>query len=303
MPEHSEGKGFKKMKIIGTGLTGLVGSRIMELNPDVEFVNVSIETGISILDPSQLEKVFTDNPDVEAVLHLAAFTDTNAAWDQKGDQSGLCYQLNVVGTENIVNLCQKYGKYLIHISTDYVFNGNKVGPYTEDDATSAIEWYGETKAMAEKVVTDASINASIVRLAFPYRAKFDAKVDIVRKIKGKIENGDTLNLFDDQITTPTFIDDIANGLRIIFEKKPTGIYHLVGSSSQSPYAMAKMIAQVFDLDDSKIMATKLADYLKTEGARPFAPNAALSNDKIKALGITMKTLREGLEEMKRQMVL
>lgn len=288
------------MKIIGTGLTGLVGSRIVELNPDVEFVNISVETGVSILDPLQLEKVFTDNPDAEAVLHLAAFTDTNAAWAQKGDQNGLCYQLNVVGTQNIVKLCQKYGKYLIHISTDYVFNGQKNTPYTEDDPTSAIEWYGETKAMAEKVVLDSGINASIVRLAFPYRAKYDQKVDIVRKIKSKIENGDTLNLFDDQITTPTFIDDIATGLKIFFDQKPTGIYHLVGSSSQSPYTMAKIIAEVFALDDSKIIPTKLSDYLKTEGSRPFAPNAALSNDKVKSLGITMKTLREGLEEIKRQ---
>ena len=64
--------------------------------------------------------------------------------------------------------------------------------------------------------------------------------------------------------------------------------------------MAIAIADVFALDKSKIVATKLADYLKTENARPFAKNAALSNDKIKTLGIQMKTLREGLEEMKRQ---
>jgi dTDP-4-dehydrorhamnose reductase len=288
------------MKIIGTGLTGLVGSRIVELNPDIEFINISIESGINLLDPVQLEKVFTDNPDAEAVLHLAAFTDTNAAWAQNGDHTGPCYQLNVVGTQNIVNLCQKYGKYLIHISTDYVFNGQKTTPYTEEDPTSAIEWYGETKAMAEKVVIDSGINAAIVRLAFPYRAKYGQKVDIVRKIKSKIEAGDTLNLFDDQITTPTFIDDIAVGLKTFFEKKPTGIYHLVASSSQSPYVMAKMIAEIFGLDDSKILPSKLSEYLKTENARPFAKNAALSNDKVKTLGVTMKTLREGLEGMKRQ---
>jgi dTDP-4-dehydrorhamnose reductase len=288
------------MKIIGTGLTGLVGSRIMELNPDIEFINISIESGISILDPIALEKVFANNPDTDAVLHLAAFTDTNAAWDQKGDKTGLCYQLNVNGTQNIVNLCKKYDKYLIHISTDYVFNGQKDTSYTEEDPPSAIEWYGETKAMAEKVVSDSFIPASIVRLAFPYRAKYDTKVDIIRKIKFKIENGDTLNLFDDQITTPTFVDDIADALKIFFDKKPTGIYHLVGSSSQSPYQMAITVAEVFSLDKSNIVATKLGDYLKTENARPFAKNAALSNEKIKTLGITMKTLREGLEEVKKQ---
>jgi len=291
------------MKIIGTGLTGLVGSRIMELNPDIEFVNVSIETGISILDPLQLEKVFTDHPDADAVLHLAAFTDTNAAWAQKGDESGLCYQLNVVGTQNVVNLCQKYGKYLIHISTDYVFNGDKIGPYTEEDSTSAIEWYGQTKAMAEKVVTDAGIKAAIVRFAYPYRAKFEPKVDLVRKIKAKIENGEDVALFDDQITTPTFIDDIAFGLKTFFEKKPEGIYHLVASSSQSPYELALAIADVFALDKSKITPSKLSEYLKTEGARPFAKNMALSNEKVKALGIQMRTLKEGLEEVKKQLEL
>ena len=289
------------MKVIGTGLTGLVGSRIVELNPDIEFINISLETGVSILDPLQLEKIFTDNPDAEAVLHLAAFTDTNAAWDQKGDQTGLCYQLNVVGTQNIVTLCKRYQKYLIHISTDFVFDGTKEGIYTEDDHTSAIEWYGETKAMAEKVVLDSGISASIARLAYPYRAKFEGKSDLVHKIKSKIEAGDTLNLFDDQITTPTFIDDIATGLKIFFDKKPVGIYHLVGSSSQSPFALAQMIAEVFALDNSKIMPSKLADYLKTDNARPFAKNSALSNEKIKSLGINMKTLREGLEEVKRQL--
>lgn len=289
------------MKIIGTGLTGLVGSRITELNPDIEFINLSIETGISILEPVQLEKVFTDNPNADVVLHLAAFTDTNAAWAQKGDKTGLCYQLNVVGTQNIVNLCQKYGKYLIHISTDYVFDGTKIGRYDENDVPNAIEWYGQTKAMAEKVVLKSGISASIVRLAYPYRASFEGKIDIVHKIKAKIEAGDTLNLFDDQITTPTFIDDIAHGLRLFFEKKPTGVYHLVGTFSQSPYEMAKTIADVFGLDNSKILASKLSDYLKTEGARPFAKNAALSNEKLKLMGVNMKTLREGLEEIKKQL--
>jgi dTDP-4-dehydrorhamnose reductase len=290
------------VKIIATGITGLIGSRIVELNPEIEFINVSIESGVSILDPDALEKVFIDNPDASAVLHLAAFTDTNAAWTQKGDQSGLCYQLNVVGTQNVVNLCQKYNKYLIHISTDFVFGGTKDSPYTEADPVSPLDWYGETKAMAEKVVLDSQISASILRFAYPYRAKFDAKVDLVRKIKGKLEAGETVTLFDDQFTTPTFIDDIAAGIKLVLDQKPIGIYHLVASSSQSPYELALTIADVFGLDKSKIVASKLVDYLKTENARPYAVNGALSNEKIKTLGFTPKPLREGLEEIKKQLL-
>jgi len=291
------------MKVIGTGITGLVGSRIVELNPSVEFVNVSIESGISILDLAELETVFAANPDADTVLHLAAFTDTNGAWTQNGDKAGLCYQLNVVGTQNLVNLCKKYNKYLIYISTDFVFDGKKEGKYTEDDVVSPIEWYGATKAMGEDVVGKSGISASIVRLAFPYRANFDAKKDIVRKIIDGFKAGKLYPQWTDHFTTPTFIDDIAQALGIFFDKKPTGIYHLVGSSSQSPYEMCLQIADVFGFDKSIVEQSTLSDYVKSlpEGSRPWQYNLSLDNTKIKSLGITPKTLREGLEEMKKQM--
>lgn len=287
--------------VIGTGLTGLVGSRIIELNQDVNFTNISIESGVSILDLAALEKVFSDHPESKVVLHLAAFTDVNAAWAQKDDQNGLCYQLNVVGTQNVIDLCRKYGKYLIHISTDYVFDGTKDGKYTEDDPTSPIEWYGETKAIAEKLVTESGISASIVRLAFPYRAQYDPKIDVVRKIKAKLENHEAANLFDDQFTTPTFIDDIAVGLKTFIGTQPTGIFNLVASSSQSIYEMGLLIAEVFSLDKEFVKVFSLAEYLKTPNARPYAKSNILSNVKVAALGIKMRTLREGLEEMKKQL--
>lgn len=66
-----------------------------------------------------MENFFKQHPDTDTVLHMAAFTDTNVAWDEKNNKSGLCWRLNAEGTSNIVNLCQKYSKYLIFISTDY----------------------------------------------------------------------------------------------------------------------------------------------------------------------------------------
>ena len=291
------------MKIIATGISGLVGTRIAELNPDIEFVSVSLESGINILDAVQLETVFTSNPDADAVLHLAAFTDTNAAWAQNGDKSGLCYQLNVVGTQNIVNLCQKYGKHLIHISTDYVFDGKKEGKYTEEDAKCPIEWYGATKAMGEDVVIHSGLPSSIVRLAFPYRAIFEPKKDLIRKIIDGFKAGKLYPQWTDHFTTPTFIDDIALGLKYFFENKPTGIYHLVASSSQSPFEMCQTIADVFGFDKNIVQQSTLVDYVKSlpQGSRPWQHNLSLDNSKVLKLGIKMKTLREGLEEMKLQL--
>jgi dTDP-4-dehydrorhamnose reductase len=288
------------LKIIGTGLSGLVGSRIIELNPEIQFTDLSLDTGFNILKPATLEPIFKDFTD-DVVLHLAAFTDTGAAWLERGDKSGLCYRLNVEGTQNILDLCNKYHKYLICISTDFVFDGQKEGKYTEEDQPKPIEWYGETKYLAEKLILDSGLSAAVVRIAFPYRSVFPAKIDIVRKLISKLSAGESVTMFTDQLTTPSFIDDIAVGLKKIIDQKPVGIYHLVGSSSQSPYDMAKLIAGIFGYDQSLIKPSSLADYLNTPDARPYAPNLSLSNAKVSALGIKMKTLTEGLLALKQQL--
>ncbi len=290
------------MKILGTGLSGLVGSRIVELNPEYQFTDLSLDTGYNILKLDSLEPAFKSFLG-DTVIHLAAFTDTGSAWEQRGNKDTLCYQLNVIGTQNIVNLCQKYNKYLIHISTDFVFDGTKKTKYTEEDLPNPIDWYGQTKYLAEKLILSSNLPASILRIAYPYRSKFDSKLDIVRKMKSKIELSENLNLFDDQTITPTFIDDIAFAIKSFFEKKFQGIFHLVGSSFESPYKMAITIADLFDLNKSKIVATKLSEYLRNKNNRPFAQNINMSNDKITTLGIKMKNFQDGLREIKRQIQL
>ena len=233
---------------------------------------------------------------------MAAFTDTNAAWLQRGDKSGSCYQVNVVGTQNILELARKYNKYTINISTDFVFDGNTDVEYTEDSPPSPIEWYGQTKYEAEKLISDSGISFSTLRLAFPYRANFEAKKDVVRKLIDNFKSKKLYPMFTDQTTTPTFIDDIVNALEYFFDNQPKGIFHVVGSSSQSPYQMALMIADIFDFDRSLVKEGKLTDFIASQpvGSRPWQKNLSLSNKKIFDLGIKMKTLSEGLLQLKKQ---
>lgn len=296
-----------KSKIIGTGLSGLVGTRIVELLKDkFEFIDFSLDTGVNLLDKESLAKAFEANKDAVAVLHMAAFTDTNAAWEQRGDKSAICYQLNVGGTQNILELAKKYNQYLIYISTDFIFDGNKNTPYLETDAPSPIEWYGETKYLGEKVITDSDYkNYNISRITYPYRAKFDTKPDIIRKVLTKLQSGEEVKLFSDQICTYTFIDDIATALGYFLENKNTGVYHLVGSSSHSPYEMAKLIAKVFGLDENLVKPSSLDEYIKSqpEGSRPWQKTLITSNQKAKSLGLTLKSLEEGLVEIKKQLSL
>ncbi len=292
-------------KIIGTGLSGLVGSRIVELLKDkFEFVDFSLDTDVNILDKENLTTAFEKNKDAVAVLHLAAFTDTNAAWEQRGDKSRLCYQLNVEGTRNILELVQKYNQYFIYISTDFIFDGNKTTPYTETDIPAPIEWYGETKYLGEKLILKSGyLNYNISRITYPYRANFDPKVDIIRKVLTKLQDKEEVKMFSDQICTYTFIDDIAYALGYFLKNKNTGIYHLVGSSSHSPYDMAKLVASIFGLDQNLVKPSSLKDYIKSqpEGNRPWQKFLITSNQKVTNLGLSFKTLNQGLEEIKKQL--
>lgn len=286
-----------KEQILGTGLSGLVGSRVVELNPQYEFFDMLYpEADITKID--SIEPYFKNNPEASTLVHLAAYTDTKSAWDQRFDLNSPCFKINVEGTRNIVDLCQKYNKYLIHISTDYVLNGQKIGPYLETDPVNPLEWYGQTKAMAEKIALDGG--AAVVRISFPYGREYSLKNDFIRGYRNKLESGETLNLFVDQFITPTLIDDIAAALDVFIQKRPVGIYHLVGSSVHSPYQVAQIVSKAFNLDSSLIHESSLDKFLSENPlARPFGKNQALSNQKIKdELGISMRTLEEGLELIK-----
>lgn len=300
-------------KIIATGISGLVGSRIVELLPNYEFINFSLDKGIDITNFSLLEKNIVQHQDSNIIIHLAAFTNVSQAFVQNEYKNGSCYLVNVVGSKNIAQLCKKYNKYLITISTDFVFDGKnppKSG-YTENYQPNPLEWYGKTKLMAEQIVLKTNPRNLILRIAFPYKAKeansnIEAivKLDFIRIIKKRLINENKVNLFSDQIITPTFIDDISVVLDKCIQKKPSGVYHCVGSSSHSPYQIGLKVAAAYNLDKNKLIPTSLAKYQKNNPFdRPRQMSLLISNKKLQQdFGIKMKTLDEGLEEIKRQLI-
>lgn len=289
-----------KPKIIGTGLSGLIGSRVIELlSGKYDFSNLSLKTRVDITDFAQIEEKIRKSK-AQVVLHLAAFTDVDAASKQDGDKNGSCYKVNVLGTQNVVSACKTFGKYLIHISTDFIFDGKKKEPYTEDDKPNPVEWYGKTKFWAEEEVKKRGINYAIARLAFPFRAEFRPKEDLVRKIIKGLKENSLPPMFNDQLITPTFIDDIASAFDIFIQKRPIGIYHLVGSTILSPYELACQVADVFGFDKKRIKKGNLTEFLKTD-PRPRQRYLGLSNQKIeKDLGIKMKAIKEALQAIKVQ---
>lgn len=287
-----------KIPILGTGLSGLVGSRIAELLSDsFEFTDLSLATGVDITNEEQILASF-QNSSASIVLHMAAKTDVDSCEDDKiYGEEGAAWMVNVVGTANIVNAAKKYKKRLIYISTDFVFDGTKEF-YREDMEVNPLNWYGFTKAEGERLVKAANINYTIIRLAYPYRSYYDQKFDFVRRIIDRAKSKQKVLALTDHIFTPTFIDDIAIALQILFERELIETFHVVGSESLTPMEAIKRITAKFDLKTDIVPITR-GEFFKDRAFRPF--KLALKNDKIAKLGIRMKRFDEGLEELKEQL--
>lgn len=290
-----------KPKILGTGLSGMIGSRIVELlGGKYDFEDLSLETGIDITNREiVLERIRQFNGEI--VLHLAAKADVDACEeDKKLGKDGGAWKVNALGTKNLVDGCLENGKKIIYISTDFVFDGENppVDGYSEQDSPNPINWYAQTKYEGEKIVKKNGDDRLICRLAFPYRTEFVPKKDFARAILSRLENGEKVKAVGDQIVTPTFIDDVACALDKLIDSFAFGIYHIVGSQFLSPYKAALLIARTFNKDERLIEEVKAEDYFAGRARRPF--KLALKNDKITKLGIKMLDFEEGLREVKRQ---
>ncbi len=276
------------LKIALTGADGLVGSRIIELlNKDFEFFPIP-QTEMDITDVDKVKNRLAET-DFDIFFHLAAYTNVAGAETNKD----ICFKINRDGTKNIFDAVYSKGKKMVYISTDFVFDG-KTPPYFEDSLPNPIAVYAASKYEGEKIVRD---KAMIVRIAYPYRASFDIKKDFFRTFKFYLEQKKPLSGITDSLMTPTFIDDIAYGLKYLFNNYSTAIYHLVGARSLSPYDAALLVAEKFNLDKSLVGKTSYDEYVK--GKAPLPKLADIRSKKNNFW--KMKSFEEGLEEIKKQL--
>jgi len=246
-------------KILITGSTGLIGTRITELLGEKHTFIPLLQSEIDITDKSSVDRRLS-TVDFDLLLHLAAYTNVDGAETNKD----LCRSINVEGTRNLFEACKEKDANMIHISTDFVFDG-KAPPYREKSIPNPISYYGLTKYEAEQVVMD---HAMIVRLSYPYRKEFPDKRDFVRTVKYLLEQGKSLQMVTDSLITPTFIDDIVLGLDYLFSHYAPEVFHLVGADCMSPYEAGKIIAKAFGLDAGLIHPTTYAEYFKGKALRP-----------------------------------
>lgn len=275
------------LKIALTGADGLVGSRVIKLlKDDFEFIPLP-QNSMDITDQKQVDSALK-NLDFDIFFHLAAYTNVAGAEANKE----LCFKINVEGTKNVFNAVRGKNKKFIYISTDFIFDGNDP-PYFEDSTPKPAGVYADSKYQGEKVVGN---DGMIVRIAYPYRSSFELKKDFFRTFKSYLEQKKPLNMIFNSLMTPTFIDDIAYGLRYLFNNYSPEIFHLIGSQSLSPFDAATKVAEVFNLDKSLIGKTSFEEYIKNKPGLPKdADIRSRKNNFWK-----MKSFEDGLDEIKKQ---
>jgi dTDP-4-dehydrorhamnose reductase len=209
--------------------------------------------------------------------------------------------INTVGAKNVAVACRRLDRRLVHLSTEYVFSGDKDGIYSEDDPTDASDWYGHTKALGETQCQEAMENVLVLRLATPFQAHSDRKLDMARRILTRLQGGHPVSMFSDTTITPTWTDDVARALRALLAQDSRGIYQTVGASSLSPFAFALAIAHEFRLPPELVQASTLDDYL-LHNRRPYARNLAISNSKLqRETGLNTTACAHALHAVHRQM--
>ncbi len=284
-------------KIIVLGGSGLVGSRFRELTKDAFTIDSPSHDDLDLLNEKEIARYLAGS-DAEMVLNLVAITNVDNCQNENEDKGGVVYRLNSLTPQILAQECQKSGKHLVHVSTDYVFDGQKSdSPYTEEDAPNPVNWYGKTKRQAEEFVLAVDPNFTIVRPEMPYSAVFEKRKDFARFFLDSLKEGKEIKAIEDQQITPVFVDFAVRAFQKIMDQKAGGIWQIASSDSITPFDFAQEVALQSNLDNSKILPVKFAEFNAGRIA-PRPHNSWMSVKKFEEKFGTeiLKSNKEGIQE-------
>lgn len=295
-----------KVKVLVTGSNGLLGQNLVNLlveekqkynvigfsrgknrsgRNDFEYVNIDITNQKKLK-----EKILEINPDF--IVNTAAMTNVDAC---EKDKEG-CFDLNVNVVQILADLSLEINAHLIHISTDFIFDGIK-GNYTEDDIPNPLSYYGKTKLISERLLQKSTIDFTILRTILVYGLVNDmSRSNIVLWVKESLEQEKEITIVNDQYRAPTYVEDLAMVCKLSIDKKAIGIFNVSSSQLLSVYEIAQQVADTFDLNKTLIKSISTATLNQT-AVRPVKTGFDLSKTNT-VLNFYPKTFKEDLQRFK-----
>ncbi len=295
-------------RILITGANGLIGQKLVALlegEPEVEIIATGKGPArVSFVKTRYIDMDLTDQALVNfhilslqpsCIIHSAAITQVDAC---ETDQE-VCWHANVVATENLLEAAMALDAIFLYISTDFVFDG-KGGPYNESAKPNPINFYGKSKHAAEQSIIRSGLRYAIIRTVLVYGVgKNLSRSNLVLWVKNNLEKANKIRVVDDQWRTPTLVEDLAQGCKLIWSLEKEGIFHISGVEYLTPYQIAKQVAEVFNLDPSLIEPTNASEFVET-GKRPLKTGFDISKAKLE-LGYSPTSLSDGLILVKKQL--
>ncbi len=267
------------MKIVITGGDGQLGRDCAERFSRNHQVVACNSTAFDITDPAQARAVFTKHaPDV--LVNCAAYT----AVDRCEEDGARCRAVNSTGPAVLARQCEKTGCRLIHISTDYVFDGKKKipGPYTEDDATCPLSVYGMSKLAGEQVIAKELENHLIIRMAWLYGMGGTNFLKTMLRL-AMSNPGRSMKVVNDQMGSLTWSNRLAEQIELLLDGTLTGIVHATAEEFSSWYEGAVFFLQAMGVQ-ADIIPCSTAEY-PTPAHRPA--NSILDNRRLKQAGLNL----------------
>jgi dTDP-4-dehydrorhamnose reductase len=270
------------MKIALTGAGGMLGRDVQKVFSDAEITPLTSHTlDITVLN-DVMRKIREVRPDY--LIHAAAFTDV----DRCEAEPERAYLVNGLGARNVAMACEETGCPVVYLSTDYVFDGSKTGPYDEWDETNPVNRYGLSKLMGERYIASLTNRFYIVRTSWLFGRSGKNFVETILRL---LSERDGIEVVNDQMGCPTFTLDLAAKLREVMGRG-YGIYHITNTGSCSWYDFAVTIASKRGI--KKRITPVSSERFKRPAKRPA--NSVLGNTMLRLEGIgTLRHWEEALD--------
>ena len=263
-------------KIAILGGRGMLGSDLTSICESQGFrVEVFDLPEFDITDPRQLQEALNA---AQMIVNCAAYTNVDGA----ESQAELAYQVNAEAVGRLGAIARDAGKWVLHISTDFVFDGRSNRPYVETDPPNPVNTYGKSKLAGEQLLAQSGCGHCIVRVEWTYGS---AGNNFVTKLIRRAKFHDALKVVDDQIGSPTATTEVAKAICELLRKRPEGIFHFASAGYVSRYEMARFILDKLSMDVD-LLPCKTSEF-PSAAARPL--NSRFDCSKIASL------LREPIE--------
>jgi dTDP-4-dehydrorhamnose reductase len=276
---------LKNKKILIAGAQGQLGQEFQVILRQRNIPFIAPEEGCLDISKFDQAREYLERARVDIVINCAAYNDVDSAQDNKD----LVYLINTEAVQNLAEICRDLNLFFVHFSSDYVFDGTQETPYAEDDPPNPLNAYGLSKLDGERRVQAILENYLIFRLSWVFG---NGQQNFLYKLNEWLRDKDELKITDDEISVPTYTEDVVDIVLLAIEKNVKGLYHLTNSGQCSRFELAQYYVKQMGLIKRLIPVS--LDEFPARARRP--KNSRMSNEKIcKLLNTKIPTWQSGID--------